>query len=263
MSFSFKPTEGANSGVPQMGHPGESVTSGPSSSPSSLNLAPRFSAEGRGIIQLALMAIFGICILITIGLFGYSFYLNSQINSKKAKLSEYEKKLANFKIEEIRGLSNRMKIISQLIKEHPSVNVAFRILEDSVENPVVYKRFDLRYSEVLRAYELQLVASAPDYRSVVEQMDTFKAAPYANYIRSVSIDGLHPDDTGKVSFNLKMPITIVGILPDDLAFAENDTVSQVTESISSTRATTTVGLPGNATSTTNGTTSAKITPPKP
>jgi len=85
---------------------------------------------------------------------------------------------------------------------------------------VTYKRFDFHYSEALRGYELTLGAIAPDYRSVIEQMDTFKRKPYTTYIPSVAIEGLHPDDTGKITFNLKMPINIAGVLPEGLLLGE-------------------------------------------
>ena len=120
-------------------------------------------------------------------------------------------------------LSNRIKFISQLINTHPSINSSFRILEDSVENPVTYNRFDFHYEESKKTYVLQLGASAPDYRSVVQQMDTFKNSPWNKYISGVTIDGLHPDDTGKVTFSLKLPIMIIGIMPEDLVLTATTT----------------------------------------
>ncbi len=258
MPFSFKPTE-ANTGeqaqVPNV--EGVIPPSNISSSSSKDTFSTRFSAEGRGIVQTVLMAVFGFSILVTIVLFGYNFYLNSQIDNKKAELDNYEKQFGSLQLQDMQALSSRMKMVSTLVKEHPSVRVAFRLLEDSVENPVIYKSFDLHFSESSHAYELSLAANAPDYHSVVNQMDTFKRKPFSDYVKNVVISGLKPDTSGKVTFNLKMPITITGVLPEGLTSKD---VPQATSSISV--ATSTINSIKVSTSTTSTSTS-NVTTKKP
>jgi hypothetical protein len=116
----------------------------------------------------------------------------------------------------MRVLSNRIKIVNQLLQTHPSVEAAFRIVEESAENKVVYSRFDLHSVDATHGYELLLSASAPDYHTVINQMDAFKQKTFSTYISTVEISNLHPDTNGQVGFNLKMPIMISGILPETI-----------------------------------------------
>ncbi|MFA6608437.1 MAG: hypothetical protein WCT07_00815 [Candidatus Paceibacterota bacterium] len=216
MPFSFKPTTSTET---QEASPSQtSVTSTPQlATPSTpMSFGFRNTGEGRDLTETLLLGIFGIAILTLAFLFGYHYYLLSKVESGKVQIDSYEGKLDSLPLNDMRKLSNRLKAVNQLVKEHPSVNAAFRIIEESVENPVTYKRFDLHFSESLRTYELQLGAVAPNYRSIAEQMDTLRRKPYNTYIPSISIGDVHPDETGAVSFTLKMPIGIVDVLPEGL-----------------------------------------------
>ncbi len=226
MPFSFKPQQEGeipaeasvanNTAAPLSTSTPVSAVSNP---PATLSFITRFNGgEKPSFIQMVLLVVFGLCIVTTIALFGYSYYLNQQINNKKSKLVEYDKQLKSFPIQDVSALSGRLKIIKQLISEHSSVNTAFAVIEKSVEDPITYKHFDLHFSGGSRTYELQLAAVAPDYHSVVEQINTLKKLePYKSYISNVVISNLHPDDTGKVTFDLTMPISISGAnaMPED------------------------------------------------
>lgn len=225
MPFSFKPTEASITGEQSQGSSVVGMSAPLSQTPPSLasqssdktmSLSARFSTEGRGILEIILFAVLAFAIFVTVVLFGYSFYLKGQIESKKQKISALEQESKTLPLADMQALSNRMRVVSTLVREHPSVRSAFRILEESIENPVVYTSFGLNYSESARSYELTVAAKAPDYHSVVNQMDTFKRKPFSTYIPNVTISGLRPDVTGKITFNLKMPIAIIGVLPESL-----------------------------------------------
>lgn len=217
MPFSFTP-EGVQQASGESSPDAVPQASFGSSKPA--NLMNRVSDESRSIIQILLFTILGLAVLLAIGMFGYNYYLSSQIESKKATLASYESRLANLPLQDMRKLSNRIKIINQLVKEHPSVNVAFKILEDSVEHEVVYRRFDLRYNESTKNYQLDLGGTASSYRSLAQQMDTYKRKPYTTYVPSITVDNVQPDIKGSVGFSLKMPITIAGLLPEALNLTE-------------------------------------------
>jgi hypothetical protein len=180
------------------------------------DLALRNPEEGRSIIELILMVACGISILIAIGMFGYSYYLSSQIESKKATLRSYESSLGSLPLDDMRNLSNRMKVISKLVAQHPSVNVAFKIVENSIEDAVTYNQFDLHYVDSAKAYSISLGGISPDYKSVAQQMDTLNRKPYSNYLQDIKLDGLSLDDKGVVRFAVKSMIVIIGLLPDDI-----------------------------------------------
>jgi hypothetical protein len=214
MPFSFKPE--ITPGAPDGQTPAPAAFAGSSAA----NYAAREPLAGKSFVQIALMTIFGLAMLLALGLFGYSFYLSSQIEGKKAALASYESRLGNLPLEDMRKLSNRIKLINQLVKEHPSANVAFRIIEDSVENHITYDRFALNYNESTKAYSLQLSGTAPSYKGVAQQYDTLKRKPYTTYIRDVTISNLGPDDIGNINFSLQMPISIAGLLPEELNLSE-------------------------------------------
>ncbi len=240
MPFSFKPEISTPTDAPLNGTSLPSPTL--SGSPSSM--MARASQEGRSLFQLVLMFAAGMSVLISVGMFGYLYYLSSQVEAKKAKLASYEAQLGSLPLEDMRKLSNRIKLLNQLVKTHPSVNVAFRIVEDSVENQVTYNKFELGYNETTKSYQLSLSGVAPDYKGVAQQIDTFNRKPYTTYIPSIAVDGLAPDANGKISFSARMPIMVVGLLPEDVNLSEG-----AAERVASSTVEAEVGAPFEATTT--------------
>lgn len=216
MPFSFKP-EISQSAADPVSQAAPQASFGAASTE---NLMARASQQGKSFFQVILLFAFGVTALISATLLAYKFYLSSQVETKKAALASYESRLATLPLEDMRKLSNRIKVVNQLIKEHPSVNVAFRIIEDSVENQVTYKSFELRYNEQTKSYALQLNGTAPNYKAVAQQIDTFKRKPYTTYIPSVIVEGLQPNEAGRIVFTLKMPISIAGLLPETVTLSD-------------------------------------------
>lgn len=217
MPFSFKPEISQTTQSETGASMAQTSLGGSAQAPT---MMARVSSEGKGFFQGILFFIFFATLLVSLGMFGYSFYLSSQVESKKATLSTYESRLGSLPLEEMRKLSNRIKIINGLVKEHPSVNAAFRVLEDSVENNITYTAFELKYNEQGKSYALQLTGNAPSYRSIAQQVDTFKRKPYSTYISSVAVEGLQPNERGSVSFIFRAPIMINGLTPETLNLSE-------------------------------------------
>jgi hypothetical protein len=236
MPFSFKPEISPSAEAPLNGTtlPSTSLSGSPSS------MMARAQEEGKSVFQLVLMFAAGMAVLVGVGMFGYSYYLSSQIEGKKAKLASYEAQLGSLPLEDMRKLSNRIKLLNQLVKQHPSVNVALRIVEDSVENQVTYNKFDLGYNDPTKSYTLSLSGIAPDYKGVAQQIDTFSRKPYTTYIQKVSVEGLSPDQNGDISFSTKMAIMVIGLLPEDV---------NLSEGAAERMASTTVDIPAGATTT--------------
>lgn len=222
MPFSFKPdviptdAQAAPSAPPAVfgASPNNSKTI------STENLMERAKEQGKSFFERALFFVFGMLVAILIGLFGYKFYLSSQVEAKKAVLASYDAQLEGMPLEDMRKLSSRLKVISQLVKDHPSVNVAFLIIEASVENMITFSKFDLHYSESSKEYRLGLTGLAPDYRSIALQMDTYKRKPYSTYVSKVKVEGLHPDPTGQIAFSFNMPVSITGVIPETFSLID-------------------------------------------
>lgn len=212
MPFSFKPEVASQE--PQTA---QAVSSVPVSALPSMSLMNRGSKTS--LIQVLLIIILTGCALIAGGMFGYSYYLSSQIDAKKEKLTQIDDGvgavLSSDMLPEMRDLSSRIKIVNQLITQHPSVNVAFKIIEDSVENQVTYKNFSLNNAGG-KGYTLSLSGVAPDYKTVVQQLETLKRKPYTAYISGVKVTNLSPDDVGRINFSLSMNVSISGLSPESL-----------------------------------------------
>jgi len=224
--------------------------------------------KAGGIFQPLLYGVFGCTVLAAGILGGYQYYLNGQIQAKKDALAIYDNKIGAMPLEEMRRVSNRIKVINQVIKEHASVSTAFRVLEYSIENPITYTRFALSINPTNKTYELSLGATAPSYRAVAQQVDTFnKTTTFKDFIPAVTYDGVSLDPTtGKVSVNFKMPIRIEGKVPTDVDLklgavsAQKDVV--VTDATSTSVVGTATSTPVTATSTksTKTTTSSSTSP---
>jgi hypothetical protein len=218
MPFTFKPE--ISQSPDGQAAPAPSVPSAFGNAQPAMSLSVRTSGEGKSLIEMILFAALGISVVIALGLFGYSYYLSSQVESKKATLQSYESDLGTLPLEDIRKLSNRMKVINQLVKEHPSANVAFKIIEDSIENSITYTKFTLNFNSAGKNYLLSLGGSSPDYKGIAQQIDTLNRKPYANYMQNVKVDQLSPNEKGNVSFSLQSAITVAGLLPEDLNLSD-------------------------------------------
>ncbi len=214
MPFSFKPNIGSS---PQGTSSAPVVATSLNQAPvSSLGLMQRAQQGSSSIIGLFLFALFGLTLLTALALVGYMYYLNKQIDTKKAMLSNFENQLGSLQLEDMRKVSRRLKIIDQIVKEYPSVNTVFKILEESTENQITYKRFNFSYNESDKTFGLTLVGQGPDYKSIVQQVETLKREPFSTYVSGLAVDNLAPDDKGNINFNLKMVVAIKGLLPDNL-----------------------------------------------
>lgn len=208
MPFSFKPTT-------------SQTENGPAKSSFSFgdgqDLMSRDSEKGASLLDIVIYFICGTSIVIAGILYGYKSYLESQIAEANLLIEAEQDKLAKYPIEEMRKLSARIKAVNDLTKEHPYVNAAFRILEDSIENEITYQTFGLNFAE--GKYTVTVQATSPDYKSIAQQVDTLRNDPYRVYISDVKVSSLSPTKDGKVSFSLGLPMSITGTLPEDLNFS--------------------------------------------
>ncbi len=221
MSFSFRPT----------GVAGEASAS--SSAPS------RAPEPAKGSFFFIALAALVISVLIALGMYGYSELVRRSVEGKKTALQNYDANLGVLPLEDIRQMSNRLRAINQLVKEHPSALSAFKVVEESVENSVIYSKLDLTYSEQSKQYVLTLNAKAPSYRAVIQQVDALKKAPYTQYLSKISVDGVSPESNGDIRFSIKSPITIKGIRPETVLLKDTSVEGVVVNQVASLTVSTT------------------------
>ena len=183
--------------------------------------------------QLPLLAIFSILIITTIGLFIYQRILLFQIDTKKQQL---ETKQANFKkldINEIKKLSNRVKVINKVINERASVNTALKLLEaTALDNSVTYNKFSLSKNKNGKGYDLGFGGDTNSYTAVYQQIQALNDKSFAKYFTKIIISGTGPmDKKGIVSFRADTNIAIEGVDPD--TFTIDNQISSTTEAVAS------------------------------
>lgn len=243
MPFSFNPNSNTSNQInvtdPSLPQLNKGFVPPQKDTPSVAGRVP-YKASPSSLIQTLALLVFILTSVSALGIFGYSYYLNSQIESSKAELSSYEQGISRIPLSDMRNLSNRIKSASKAMKEHSSVRSAFSILEHSVENAITYKKFDLSYSSSKKAYTLKLEGVSPTYASLAQQIDTLKRDPYSKYIATVDIGKVEPDKTGEIKFEISMPISIVGVLPEKLVLdqvvedIEEDNVNKINSNSSTT-----------------------------
>lgn len=208
MPFSFQPT---GSAPVQNQAPLSSVSKGVVSA----------YKESTSLITVAGSILLGVGVIVTLGLFAYRSYLTTQIEEKKLLLVASENKIKNIPITDMRDLSNKLKIAGALVRNHPFATTAFKILEGSIEDSVTYDTFSLEFNDKTNIYSITVQAQAPDYKTVVQQVDTYKRKPYIDYMAFSSLAELSQDPTGRVSFSFTAPIKILGINPESVNFSDD------------------------------------------
>ncbi len=179
---------------------------------------------GPDFVMITLIGVFVILLLITAGLFAYRNSLQKQIATKKADLSQYEGGLRNVPIDEIKAVSSKLKIVGQLVRDHPYMSTVFKILELSIEDGITYETLSLNFNEKNNAYNLNLAGYSRDYSSIYRQALNFKKAPYSKYISKVEVSPLKlPDDKGNIDFTMTMMVSIKGVMPESIIVEESNT----------------------------------------
>jgi hypothetical protein len=199
MPFTFKPPEGQAQAVDIFSR--EAITT-------------KMKESGGSIILFSSVIILILSLVVAGGLYAYQRKLFADVTEQKTQLASYDSKLGVLPIDEMRLVSTRIKFASQLVKEHTSTDSAFRILEESIENPVTYTKFELQSNNLTGKYDLTLGGKAPDYRSVIQQQETLRNKPYTTYLSDAVISDVNANDKGFVTFSVKSPIAIKGILPE-------------------------------------------------
>lgn len=165
--------------------------------------------------QLAFFAMFGIMSIASIGLFAYQQILIGQIDSKKTELTEIQKGFKKPPIDEMQRLSSRLSLINKIVNERASVNTAFTILEESVNDPVTYNKFSLSKSKKNNGYDLSFGGDTTSYAALYQQVDVLKSKTFADVFKKISITGIGPlDKKGMASFKVEASVAIAGVDPD-------------------------------------------------
>lgn len=188
--------------------------------------------------QSAIFLIFGIMVIASIGLFSYQSSLKLQISSRQSDLMALESTFKKVPTEDMQRLSTRLSLINKIINERASVNTAFKILEASINSPVVYNKFSLSKSKKDNNYDLSFAGETGSYATLYQQIEvlnSFSNKNFAGTFTKIAISGIGPlDKKGIASFKVDGSVAIQGIDPDSFTlFHKNAGASSTQENVAS------------------------------
>ena len=160
----------------------------------------RISPNGREKSLLSFLSslIFGISVILAVGVFGYKLYLNYSINKMGAYLVEARATLQQETISELTRLDSRIIATGELISKHRILTPLFEFLEASTPRTVRFTGFE--YSMTDQGLELYLTGEARGYESLALQADIFNQS---QFLKSPIFSDLSLNDRGDVGFSFR------------------------------------------------------------
>lgn len=245
MPFSFNPgqeqaatataTTQSNNGVPLLNVPvAPTITLAPVVEKISPLAYKNRNKSNFGVyFQAAIFLIFLVMVIASVGLFSYQSTLSLQISSRKVDLEQMENNFKKVPTEDMKKLSTRLSLINKIINERASVNTAFKILEESINSPVVYNKFSLSKSKKDNGYDLSFAGETGSYASLYQQIEvlnSFSAKNFPGAFTKISISGIGPlDKKGIASFKVDGSVAIAGVDPDGFTVIHRKNAASSTE----------------------------------
>jgi hypothetical protein len=173
--------------------------------------------------QIGVFVIFLGNLAAVIGLFAYMGVLNAQVESKKQELATAQAGFPDLKIDEMQQVARRIRIVNTVLSEQSSVRTAFRILEESISNPVTYNKFSLSKNRGKKGYNLNFAGDTAGYENLYQQIEALQSKIFSSYFIKPEVSGIGPlDKKGIGSFKINTAIAIEGLFPDSFTVKEKE-----------------------------------------
>lgn len=175
-----------------------------------------YVGEHKSIIAI----IFTIAPLFAIGGIFALMMVNSSLESTATTLSNAidvkDKEMStNSKVpmKDIKQLSDRIQVVSQILKNQAFSTSFLKILEYSVEDEVTFQKTTLssvtNNANVLYTFNIQAVTST--YASVLSQLQTLQSsAPYNQFFSDIKMSNFDVDKKGLIYFSITGNVSIKG-----------------------------------------------------
>lgn len=157
--------------------------------------------KNRSIIGILGGLVFSVAILLSVGLFGYKWYLNNQINKMSADLETARQSLEPATINDLARLNVRLSSTKDLISTHVVLSPVFDFLEQNTLQSVRFSSFSFTGGT---APALEMKGLAHGYSSVALESDQFNNTMLDKKpaLTAVSFSDLNLDDKGNVVFSI-------------------------------------------------------------
>jgi hypothetical protein len=143
--------------------------------------------------------------------------LQKEVAVKSAQLAAEDAKVVKVPMKDIKQLSDRIKIVTQVIKGQPFITTFLKALEYGVEDDVVFSKADLAAENLggVERFSGRIEASAASYGAVLNQIQTLQTEdPYKKFFSDVKISNIGVDKKGRVSFSIVLTAVIKGVTPE-------------------------------------------------
>ena len=185
--------------------------------------------------QLGIFVIFGCMLIASIVLFSYQSTIKVQIANRKSTLEEKQLAYKEVPVDDMLKLSSRLSLINKIMNERASVSTALKIVEESINNTVVYNRFSLAKSKKDNYYDLSFAGETNSYDSLYQQIEVLKSTTFAGAFPKISISGIGPlDKKGIATFRVEASVAIAGIDPDGFSILDKVKAATTSQVIAST-----------------------------
>ena len=155
----------------------------------------------RDIFSLLAVSIFTISLLMALGAYGYSFFLNYRIGQMGAELEQARATLAPETVSELVDLNSRLVSTDTLIKRHRIISPVFKFLEASTPKSVRYS--DFNFSLTNNGLQLSLRGAATNYSALAVAAEAFNRNAY---FQGPVFSDLSLDEKGRVMFSVRAVI---------------------------------------------------------
>lgn len=167
---------------------------------SSFSGAPKVSIN---ILGTFVVLFFILSVLMGAGVFGFTYYLKSQIESSNIALSKAKEAFTSSENEKILLVSNQLKSINTLLAQHKVVSPLFAVLEKETLPTVRLTSFMFTRDSISGNISVQIKVQAQSYASLAQQSKLFLAS---QAFTSIDFSGVTLTDTGIVETTIKAVI---------------------------------------------------------
>lgn len=176
------------------------------------------------ILSAFVVSFFVISLLVSGGVFGFTYYLKSQIESLNISLREARSAFDSPQDKNILLISDQLKSIRALLTEHKVVSPLFQVMEKETLPTVKWSSF-IFTRDAKGEVSAVIKGEAQSYASLAQQSKIILDSPA---FKSVIFDSLTLSDTGTVQTTIKVIIN-----PDIIKYSNKLEGLSMTDSKSS------------------------------
>lgn len=144
--------------------------------------------------------------------------LKTQVAVLKADIEKKDSQITKVPMKDIKQLSDRVQVVSQVIKGQAFMTSFLKVLEYSVEDDVTFQKTAL--STVTNNgkvdYTFTIEAKATTYAAVLNQFQTLRdTAPYNKFFSDIKMQNFAVDKKGAITFKIVGSVAVKGITPEE------------------------------------------------